>query len=737
MAFLTDRKFSFRAGGWPPDTFAVVDFSGEEGLSRPYRFEVLLVTDNTAVDLGRAVQSAATFTIHRESGGDVPYHGILTSFEQLHAVDRFVFYRTVLVPRLWWLSLTHHNQVFLDKTVPEIVEGVLKDGGLTSLDSEFRLKEAYAPLPYVCQYGESHLSFLSRRMEREGIYYHFEQTETGEKVIFTDTAIAHTPSPKGEILHYEPPSGFAGERREETIQGLTARLNSLPRKVLLKDYNYEKPSLEMTGEAIVEERGRGEAYTYGEHFRTPEEGNRLAGIRAQELRCLKMEFLGESTVPYLAPGFTFALKDHFREGFNQTYLTLGMRHEGCQTGFLVAGVQKGLSEREMRVFYRNTFRAIPAAVQFRPPRTAEAPKITGTLSARIDAAGSGSYAELDNQGRYNIILPFDMSGRKNGKASARVRMAAPYAGSGHGIHFPRHKGTEVLLTFIDGDPDRPVIVAALPNPETQSVVTDKNRTMAAVTTAGDNRIHMEDKEGSERILMNAPRQSSYVRIGAHNDPPPSDGHDFTDWGIAKKTDGWWDVEAKGKNEIILGESFDWVTGTKLSLTAGLANETVIGGTLDVHAPESWSWTPFNSNVEMNHLGAEGTQTVTGISNDRMSALEQKVQGEVNEAINSKLDAVASRIAAVGIKATAAGSAITAAGNRLDVNGQKIGVLDQSILATANALETAGNRLKTAGRNLSNDAVLCVRAATTVEGAAERSEAAATSIIRAGVIMEGI
>ena len=558
MDYLTNKKFSFTSDALSPNTFGVVKFVGTEGISKCYTFEVTLVSDNLEVDLQGVMENPAKLTLHRDEGDDVSYHGILLSFEQLHEVNRLAFYRAHLVPRLTWLSFTKHNQVFLDKSVPEIIEACLKDGGLTGADFEMRLKGSYDPIEYVCQYGESHLNFVSRWCQREGIYYFFEQTDAGEKVVFTDTRISHTPLSQGDTITYSPVSGLEAAHEKEIVSSFHCRMNLTPQSVLLKDYNYRKPSLDVSGSADVDAKGRGQVYSYGDHIRTPEEGDRIAKIKAEGLLCRKEVFHGEGSVPYMMPGYTFTLKDHYRGSFNQSYLVTDVSHEGNQTGYLLAGITMGHEDRG--VYYRNSFSSIVSTVQFRPEHDAEKPRISGTLTAKIDAAGSGQYAELDTQGRYTVIVPFDTSGRKDGKASAPIRMAQPYAGSDHGMHFPLHKGTEVLLTFIDGDPDRPIIQAAVPNPETQSPVNVNNQTMSAITTAGGNKIHIEDKAGSERILMHSPNQKSFIRIGAPNDPSVSDGEeeeyeglnlfpDLTD-GISKKTKGFFNVMVGGKNEII-------------------------------------------------------------------------------------------------------------------------------------------------------------------------------------------
>lgn len=547
--YTPEDRFSFvsNASSLDTETFGVVRFNAEVGISMPYDFDVTLVSDNAEVDLSEVLSSTARFTVHREKGGDVHYRGIIAQFDQLHRYGDYVFYRAHLVPKLWWLSLTHHNQVCLNRTVPQIVEIALKDAGLTALDFEFRLRGSYEPLEYVCQYNESHLDFVSRWLEREGIYYYFEQTEQGEKVIFTDTNIAHPDLPLGEQLRYVPPIGMAQPDEVEVVSGFICRQRQLPQRVYLKDHNYRRPSLGITGGAEVDRQGRGTDFLYGEHFATPEEGDRLARIRAEELNCRKREFVGESDIPFIAPGYTFSLLEHYRQDFRQRYLVTRITHEGNQVGHLVPSIREGLPEREQTIYYRNSFSAIPATVQYRPERDTPRPRIAGTLHAVIDAEGSGQYAELDDQGRYKVRLPFDeASDHQEGKASAWLRMMQPYANRKGGMQFPLTKGTEVLLTFIDGDPDRPVIAGAVANPETPSPVTSANQTESVIQTGGENKIRIEDRKGKERVIMESPTANSWVRIGAPNDPPNplevAEGAEIAGW---SDTDGDWRLMSKG------------------------------------------------------------------------------------------------------------------------------------------------------------------------------------------------
>jgi len=526
MSLLTKKKYSFISRGMDKKTFTVVSFKGFEAISKPYRFEILLVSEKTDIDPLAVLQKPATFTIHRDEEDDVDFNGILMQFEETQEFDGHLFFKAILTPKFWWLSLTHHNQVFLDLSVPEIMEHALKDGGLNpGVDFSFNLINSYDPHEYICQYDESHFNFVSRWAEHEGIYYFFEQTPTGEKIIFTDSKMEHKDLLLGKDLIYLPQSGLDALHTKEVVQNFICRHNMLPQKVFLKDYNYLKPSFSIEGMADVDPDGRGENYVYGVHFDTPEEGNRLAKIRAEALICRKSIFHGESSVPFIVPGYTFDLNDHYKDAYNRKYLVSEVTHEGHQTGYLIAGLSKAVQEQKEAMFYSNTFTAIYSDEQFRAEHLSEKPKISGTINAKIDAASSGEYAELDEHGRYKVILPFDRSGRFGGKASAWFRMMQPYAGQNQGMHFPLHKGTEVLLTFIDGNPDRPVIAGAMPNPETASPVTDKNQTSSIIKTgknkvdnsAGaaswrtdvfnyftDNFIELDDAKDQEHIYISSP-----------------------------------------------------------------------------------------------------------------------------------------------------------------------------------------------------------------------------------------
>lgn len=510
MGFAAE-KFTFTSAGVSRDAFKVVRFKGAEGLSKLYHFDITLISSHANLDLDAVMEKPAAFTLPRPDQ-NLSFHGLLQHFDVLHATGEYIFYKAALAPAFWWLTLRQNCQVFLDKALPEIVEAVLKDGGLASSEYELRLQRSYAPMEYVCQYNESDYDFLCRWFEREGVYFFYEHSDSGSKLVITDTKISHSETPQASTVRYAPPSGLEGAYHEDVINSFVGRKSAVPKNIRIKDYNYRKPGLEVVGKAEVGGKGVGEVYLYGEHVKTASESEGLAKVRAEMHKCREQMFYGSGTASFLRSGYTVALKDHFHGAFNQHYLIVETTHQGSQEAFLSAGVDQSYSGLEHEQRYSVDFTAIPANVQFRAAPVTPEPHIYGTMNAKIDAAGSGEYAELDDQGRYKVILPFDLSGRSGGKASRFVRMLQPYGGADHGMHFPLHKGAEVLLTCIDGDPDRPVIAGVAPNPDNPSLVKDKNQTQAVIQTGGQNKLIFEDSKDQQRMLMKTPTGNSFLRL---------------------------------------------------------------------------------------------------------------------------------------------------------------------------------------------------------------------------------
>lgn len=746
MADTSKPKFTFESKGADKNTFSVVRFRGTEGLSSIYRFSIMLVSSRNDVDIGAVLKNTAEFRIKRDEG-DIPFQGILSSFEQLHQAGKVCFYRAELVPRLWWATLTHCNQIFLHENTQGYIGDVLQKAGLKQgLSFDFKLQNSYPSRKYVCQYDESHFNFVSRWMERDGMYYYFEQTDQGEKMVITDTHIAHSPMEEGTVLTYAPPSNLDHTKREEIVRNFMLKQQPMPKKVLLKDYNYRKPSLEMKAEAEVSADGMGEIYVYGEHFKTPEEGNELARIRAQEFLCREKVFQGVSTVPYVRTGYIFELRDHYRQDFNQRYLTTDISHEGSQEAYLVSGLGLNLASDSDRLYYRNSFSCIPAQIQFRAERKAIKPKFTGTMNAKIDASGSGQYAELDSHGRYKVIMPFDESGRDNGKATTWLRMAQPYGGSNHGMHFPLHKGTEVLVTCIDGDPDRPIIQAAAPNPENPSLVNDTNQTKCIIATGGQNVFHMQDKQGDEGMHFKTPNGNTNLRLGSSKTKSnSSDGgedgvwlHTEKDIKIGGKNLGTWlqgqefSLTTGSKEEIMLGNVTEVTAAVQSALFAGMSTEVKMGGSME--------FSPLHHEffAEKNQLEAEVAQLRSQLETVTLMATElcedkNELAVMVSSLSDEHMALAVSHNQLKGQASALAGETSKLAGSVSQLNGLVDSIGGEVTDLCGEVTQLAGGVQNVIGQETATigDTVRALGASTTVAG--ETSEVAGETSTIAGLI----
>ena len=489
------------------DPLRLVSFTGTEGVSQLFRFTLELKSRGADVDVDGLLRQPAALKM---TVGDHTrqINGELLQFDVIGQSGPFTIYQAVLVPRLHKLSLYRSNEVHVDETLPEIIESVLGYCGLTSLDYDLRLDGHYRRLPLCCQFDESYLDFLSRLMERVGIYYFFEHDDKIDRLVLCDSLQGQDALTAPDI-RFSAPSGMQVTDFPDGVHGLVCRQKRMPARVVYKDYNDENPSVNIQGHADVDPDGLGEVYDYGSHVGSPGEARRLAEVAAQQILTEKRRYYGDSTVSRLQPGFTVMLSGHFRAAMNQPYQILAIDHEGS-----APSLQTG--ESGQNGAYRNSFTALETDVQFRPARDTARPRFYGTMNAFIDSETDGEYAQVDSTGRYKVVFPFDRVTRKEAKASCWIRMAQPYAGEGEGMHFPLRKNAEVLLTFIGGDPDRPVISGAVPNHSKPSVITDQNQTKNIIQTSKGNKIEIEDREDCKRIKLFSPHKNTYMHLGAPN-----------------------------------------------------------------------------------------------------------------------------------------------------------------------------------------------------------------------------
>lgn len=630
---LANKRFEFDSKAYGDDKFAVVEMQGYEALSKPFRFTLTLVSDDAIIDFEKMLSNPATFRIYAPDGTDpVPYHGVLEEFDQLHRADGYIFYRAVLVPRLWRLSLYRISEVYLnEKSIPDTLEAVLKNGRLTTADYEMKLSGSYRPRSFVCQFQETHLDFLSRWMEKEGMYYYFDHSGTADKLVVVDSRTMHDAS--ALRVDYRPADELETGHSANAVQDFVCRQRPLPYQVVLQDFNYRKAAVQLKVNAIVSEQGVGDVMLYGENFRDADEGNRYAKLRAEEILCGAKTFFAQASAVGVRSGYFLQLDRHYRNDFNGRYLVTEVEHRGSQAGALLHGMKHPFASdtQSGETSYHNSFRAIPAALQFRPERITAKPRVAGTLNATIDSEGSGEYAELDEYGQYKVQLPFDQTDKNANKGSARIRMASPYAGSDHGMHFPLHKNAEVLLSFIDGDPDQPVIVGAVPNSENPNVVRQDNAHENRISTAGGNQLYMGDAKDKEVIWLHSPFHNSSIGIGSID--PKGGGSLWTSTVGSSES-----LTVGVANSITLGAKNTVVAGVQNNLNASISNNFSLGANVGFALSSDMNW-KTGRNVTL-----DDTETVSLKTDAKLLATDAcLISGGQRAAVKDTLEKLKGRI----------------------------------------------------------------------------------------------
>jgi type VI secretion system secreted protein VgrG len=544
------RRFTLTVHDLPSTALTVVEFEAIEKISQPYTFSILIVS--TRDDLA-ILDKEATFGIRGidARGARYTYHGAIARCEYHHSLGEHFFYRVTMEPRIVRLARTRHSDVYLDEeTIPEMISRVVHNDGaahaITGLDVDIRTTgTGYRKRSFIYRHEEPCLSFISRHLEHEGMYYYFRQDKDREVMVITDDKVSHEIAARSLVYRRTRSDGTP----DDTIDTFVMQETCLPASVILKESNFRKSTLDLTATHPVSKTGTGDVTLYGENYRVPEEGKRYARIRAEEIGCRGRTFFGSGSAAGITSGTMVNIEGHDRKNFNGEYLVVSVNHSGSQAGAVL------MTHEGKQDHYTVSFTCIPASIQYRPERITPVPVISGSLTAVIDADGSGSYAELDDHGRYKVSFPFKAK-KMGSRTWAWMRMATPYAGNEEGMHFHLRKGTEVLLTFINGHPDNPVISSAVPNSEKRSVVTNRNATTHALQTSAANGLFMTASGAT--ILGEAP---SGQNTGQQN--PSIRNEEFL----------WTKYVTGDEQNIIKGSSVTAYLNNRLTLNGG-SNVTV-------------------------------------------------------------------------------------------------------------------------------------------------------------------
>ena len=476
--------FETTCAGLESSDLHLTEMRGFESLSTLYEFKLTLECNIEGGLAPEVIEDllAATSQIGFGPGGLHRASGVLRQIElvEMEVDGSHSLYEAYLVPRFWLSTLTRRSRCFNEQSIPDIITTVLTESGLADgTDFELRLVESYAPKEYVVQYEESDFAFLSRWMERLGLFYCFEQSEDCEKLLITDANAQLVAAPDHGTVTYalHDQSGVVG-----AIHRMRRRDRRMPASVHVRDYNWRSPARGVRGDADVDaDHGFGlQSYT-GDHFKDDGEGGIQARLRAEGFNATKQTFQAWTVNPDFAPGYRFTVTGAPVGELDTEYLLTRVVHHAQQHG---EGAGAGT--------YRNELEAIAYAVPYRAPRVTPWPRIDGIIHAKIDAESVSSAAPIDDQGRYRVVFPYDLYGAHGGRATRWVRKAEPYSGPSYGMHFTLHVGAEVAIAHVYGDPDRPIIVGSVPNPSMSSPLVDANATRSAIRSRSGILIDFED-----------------------------------------------------------------------------------------------------------------------------------------------------------------------------------------------------------------------------------------------------
>jgi len=488
-------------------------FSGREELGRPFVFDLRLWSVKPDIDFTKMIGEniAVRLDMKDQKGEPRWFNGYISRFVQEGHGERQTTYRATVVPWLWFLSRAADCRIFQDKSIPDIIKEVCRLHGFS--DIELALKETYDKWEYCVQYRETDFNFISRLMEQEGIYYYFKHEDKKHTLVLCDQPASHAEYKGYEKVVYMPQ--WAGSARERLTEWTIEQMVQ-PGSVILNDFNFETPETEILSTHDKPWKHAGGAFKvfdYPAEYEKKAEGDKYAKIRFGEYQTRQERVSVAGDVRGLAVGHIFEAPGHMIESQkSRKYLVTSATYhaESHMSGF-------GGGGKSRESLFHVSAEVMDKAVGFRPARTTPKPTIAGPQTA-IVAGPSGEEIYVDKHGRVKLQFHWDRASKGDDKSSCWVRVAQMWAGKGWGSISTPRIGQEVVVEFLEGDPDRPLITGrvynavnkppyALPDMKTIS----GTKSMTSKGGGGFNEIRFEDKKGEEQIFMHGEKQLD-VRI---------------------------------------------------------------------------------------------------------------------------------------------------------------------------------------------------------------------------------
>jgi type VI secretion system secreted protein VgrG len=591
MAHTQENRLATIATPLGTDVLLLEGFSGTEGISELFRFDLRLLADvDKTIDFDAIVGKSVTVEIFTP-GGPRFFNGLISRFAEGSSDNTFTSYSAELVPWLWMLTRTADCRIFQELTVPDIIRKVFTDLGFT--DVRFELTGSYQPREYCVQYRETDFNFVSRLMEQYGIFYYFEHENGKHTMVLADAPASHKPCPLQPRARFHQIS--PGETLVEHVVTEWQKVQEIRSgKYALQDFNFETPSLNLM--VNVESQSPGsklEIYDYPGEYQKLGEGEALVRARIEEEECQRTSISGAGTCVAFTAGYKFDLAEHTRASHNGSYVLTRIRHVASEPGYR--------SQDAGEFQYDNTFTCIPARVPFRPPRRTLRPVVEGPQTAEVVGV-AGEEIHTDKYGRVKVQFHWDREGKHDEKSSCWIRVSQPWAGKNWGsVAIPRI-GQEVVVDFLEGDPDQPIITGRVYNGEAMPPyslpaggVVSGLKSNSTKGGGGYNEISMDDTKGKEQVTVHA-----------QYDMSTTIEHDDTQKVVNNRSiavDGTHNETVKKDIVVNSADSFYHLTAkTDIVLTVGASKITMKSdGTIEIEG--------VNIAVKGTDIGVNGTANV--------------------------------------------------------------------------------------------------------------------------------
>jgi type VI secretion system secreted protein VgrG len=487
----------------------LVSLSASEGLSRPFEYQVEFLSPKPDLKLADFLGQSMTVALDLPDNKKRHFNGLVGRFSQSgRRTKAFFHYQAVLRPWFWFLSRTQDCRIFQNMTVKQIVDKVLEDHStIAKIDPQ--LSGKYTAWDYCVQYRESDMNFIARLLEQEGIYYYFRHSSGSHEMVLCDGPSSHSVFPGYETISYA--ATWAEGDQSEALRTWSIGAQVLPSSVVLADFDFLNPGTPLSETGKVERThalNLHEVFDYPGEYQTGADGTHYAKMRAEEQQASFVLASGDSDARGLCCGHTFKAKSLPDVSQDAEYLVLSTDI------YLEEGLQIGGEEGSLGQFNCN-FQLMPTSNTYRAPRVTPKPMIHGPQTAMV-VGPSGKAVHTDEHGRVKVLFHWDRLGAKakDSNSSCWVRVSQPWAGKGFGmINIPR-VGDEVVVSFLEADPDQPLITGRVynkdfkrpyPLPEKASITGLLTRSLGSNNAADANELRFDDDPGKEYIWLQAQR----------------------------------------------------------------------------------------------------------------------------------------------------------------------------------------------------------------------------------------